>query len=446
MIINKLLPGTRFGKLFGYMFVFVLFVFACNLHQSKAFALSGANFQAGHIIDDSVFTDSQAMSVSQIQNFLNAEVGTCDTYGTQSFTAPNGQVMTHAQWGAEKDNPEPYTCINEYVENPTTLQNNFSNPGASIAGASTAAQLIYSVAQQYQINPEVILVTLQKEQGLVTDNWPWYSEYQYAMGYACPDSSPCSSNYADFYQQIDGAAWQFRQYLNKPGSYNYWIGNNKILYSPAAGCGSSTVNIQNAGTAALYIYTPYQPDAAALAKVSSSSDGGTGDSCSSYGNRNFWWYFTTWFGTTYAQTATFVGQSAYPTTVQTGSSVAYICYENSSSVPWYDDNSIGSAPVWASPLHLAATNPINRSSVFGSAWSGGSSRPANNFTAVSSCGGSALSNPDVAQPGQIVQFNFTLSAPSTLAPGQYTENFQPILEGSPGWNIGGNAWLVVTVN
>src|ERR1700722_9217253 len=93
-----------------------LLVFACfclvfsgvlSYHETKAFALSGSNFQAGHIIDDSVFTNSGAMSVQQIQNFLNNEVGTCDTYGTKSFTAPNGQTMTHAQWGAQNGNTEP---------------------------------------------------------------------------------------------------------------------------------------------------------------------------------------------------------------------------------------------------------------------------------------------------------------------------------------------------
>jgi hypothetical protein len=266
---------------------------ALLLSPTRAMALSGSSFQAGNIISNAVFTNSSAMSEQDIQNFLNTQVGTCDTYGTQSFTAPSGQVMTHAQWGAENGNPEPYTCINEYYENTTTLQNNYSDPTAPVSGGISAAQIIYNAAQEYQINPEVILTTLQKEQALVTDNWPWYNEYQYAMGYACPDSSGCSTNYADFYQQVDSAAWQFRQYLDNPGTYDYWTGNNYIQYSPDASCGGSTVDIQNAATAALYIYTPYQPDQAALNNLY-----GSGDSCSAYGNRNFWRDFTNWFGST----------------------------------------------------------------------------------------------------------------------------------------------------
>ena len=41
--------------------------------------------------------------------------------------------------------------------------------------------------------------------------------------------------------------------------------------------------IENRATAALYYYTPFTPNAAALANL-----GGTGDACLSYGNRNFW--------------------------------------------------------------------------------------------------------------------------------------------------------------
>ena len=53
------------------------------------------------------------------------------------------------------------------------------------------------------------------------------------------------------------------------------------------------VFIQNQATANLYYYTPYQPNAAALR-----AGYGEGDGCSAYGNRNFYQYFTDWFGAT----------------------------------------------------------------------------------------------------------------------------------------------------
>jgi hypothetical protein len=126
------------------------------------------------------------------------------------------------------------------------------------------------------------------------------------MGYNCPDttSGAACSGFAGFYQQVDAAAKQYRNYLNNPDNYNYVTGKNTIDYAPPAdGCSqSSTVNIQTQATAALYDYTPYQPDSNVLAQTnptgSSAGAGSTvsGDACAAYGNRNFWWYFNTWFG------------------------------------------------------------------------------------------------------------------------------------------------------
>jgi hypothetical protein len=143
------------------------------------------------------------------------------------------------------------------------------------------------------------------------------------MGYSCPDSGAgCSASYADFYEQVDGAAWQYRHYLNNPGAYNYWIGTNNVNYSPS--CGGVSIDIQNAATAALYIYTPYQPDGNVLAStnpIGSSSGPGPAinDSCAAYGNRNFWWYFNSWFGPS-IDTSVSLG-------AESGSSTIYVLYD-----------------------------------------------------------------------------------------------------------------------
>jgi hypothetical protein len=86
----------------------------------------------------------------------------------------------------------------------------------------------------------------------------------------------------------------FRAILNNsPTWYTpYILGNNYIQYSPDGSCGGSNVNILNRATQALYNYTPYQPSNAAL-----DADWGTVN-CGAYGNRNFYLYFSSWFGTT----------------------------------------------------------------------------------------------------------------------------------------------------
>ena len=248
---------------------------------SSASATSG--FQAGRIIDDSVFTNQSSMSVNDIQNFLNSKVPACDTNGQQlsEFGGPDlngdGKVQRW-EYGKQNYNQTTFPCLRDYTQD----------------GVS-AAQLIHNASQTYAINPQVMIVLLQKEQGLITDTWPLNIQYRSATGYGCPDTAPCDSEYYGLKNQIKWAATMFRAILNNsPTWYTpYVLGNNYIQYNPNASCGGSNVNIQNRSTQALYNYTPYQPSQAAL-------DAGWGTvNCGAYGNRNFYLYFTSWFGSTF---------------------------------------------------------------------------------------------------------------------------------------------------
>ncbi|MEB0001336.1 hypothetical protein QN345_01195 [Cryobacterium sp. 10I1] len=229
-------------------------------------ALSGSQFDPGYIISDQNFYVRDAMSQDQIQAFLDAKVGTCQNS----------------------------LCLNVLrVDTPTTTLSFGTCATYSGEAGESAARIIYKVQQACTISAKVLLVTLQKEQGLVTDNAPSASELRNALGQGCPDTAPCDSAYYGFFIQVFSAARQFAWYGNPLGSHtSLHVGQmSNIQYHPNTACGSSPIQIKNNATAALYYYTPYQPDAAALANL-----GGTGDSCSSYGNRNFWVYYNNWFG------------------------------------------------------------------------------------------------------------------------------------------------------
>lgn len=282
-----------------YAHIFSLFIIsiaaASIVVAPAASAISASQWQAGRIIDDAIFTNKNDMSVGQIQQFLNSKVPSCDTQGTKLY---NGQ--TRAAYGAAHGNPIPFTCLKDYYEVPKTA------PGSTIpasnyggqpipGGAQSAAQLIWNAAQSYNISPKVLLITLQKEQGLVTDDWPLKKQYTYAMGAHCPDSTGCDQNYSGFSFQMMLSAQMFRGYLDNMQE-SWWpyrrpFQNNTIAYNPVGSCGSSSVYIASKATAALYTYTPYQPNQAAL-----NAGYGSGDACSAYGNRNFWLYFNDWFG------------------------------------------------------------------------------------------------------------------------------------------------------
>ncbi|CAN5425203.1 hypothetical protein BH09PAT4_BH09PAT4_03070 [soil metagenome] len=263
--------------------------------QGTASALSGSSFQAGNIISDSIFYNGTAMSSSQIQSFLNAKVPTCDTNGTK----PSGHsgYPTRADWGRHNGYPPPYTCLKSYKQNtPAVNAESLICDNLSAKTGRSAALIISDVASACGISPKALIVLLQKEQGLVTDEWPWPSQYRIATGYGCPDTAPCNSEYYGFFNQVYKAAWQFKKYQANPDNYNFVAGqNNNIRWNPSSSCGSKTVFILNQATAGLYNYTPYQPNKAALDNLY-----GSGDKCSAYGNRNFWRYFNDWFGTTWS--------------------------------------------------------------------------------------------------------------------------------------------------
>lgn len=258
-------------------------------------AADARTFQAGRIIDDGVFTNSNTMTASNIQSFFNSKV-TCDTYGSKTSELGGG---TRAQWLIAHGYSVPVTCLRDFYENPTTGENNYGK--AIPTGAISAAQIIYNYSQMFNINPQVIIATLQKEQGLVTDEWPTVRQYSQALGFGCPDNvapgaPACNPAYSSFSTQVYQAARHFRGFINNsPGWYvPFTTGINSIRWSPDANCGSGNVNIQNRSTVALYSYTPYQPNPAAL-----NAQYGQGDSCSAHGNRNFFLYFTDWFGSTF---------------------------------------------------------------------------------------------------------------------------------------------------
>ena len=235
-------------------------------------AASTSDFRAGKLIDDSVFTYSDSMTAAQIQAFLVSKVPNCST---------------------------GYTCLKNYRQNPSTGADNYGNPSAVPDGSLTAADIIKTYSSHFGINPQVILVTLQKENGIVTSTAPSITRYRSAMGYGCPDKTvpgtpACDPAAGSFSAQIYQAARHFRNYYNAtPG---WWItfntGNNNIPYNPNGACGSSVVNIQNRATVALYTYTPYQPNQNSINAYYGQSD----DSCSTYGNRNFFLFFSDWFG------------------------------------------------------------------------------------------------------------------------------------------------------
>ncbi|MCS4484814.1 hemagglutinin [Gleimia sp. 6138-11-ORH1] len=224
-----------------------------------------AGFNPGNLISDAEFFNADAMSESQVRTFIQEWNKGC---------VGNGDVPCLADFSVRVD-PRP---ASQYCPYPLA------------GGYLDAAGVIYQVSQACQVNPQVLLVTLQKEQGLLTASGRKLTSerYQIAMGYGCPDSAKCDEQFYGFENQVYGAAQQFQRYRLRPQLYAVKAEQENLLYfHPDRACGSRPVWVENQATAGLYNYTPYQPSDLTLSGVS--------EACSTWGNLNFYGLYQAWF-------------------------------------------------------------------------------------------------------------------------------------------------------
>jgi len=268
-----------------------LFVAVFALFTSSALAA----YNQAYLISDAIFsTNSGNMNAGSIQAFLASKGG--GIAGYSDFELCGSQTGAH------------FSYYNQYYGC------NVSNgDGTWRTNPKPASQIIYDVSQAYQINPEVILATMQKEESLVTTPNPTLSQVTHAMGYGCPDSGGCTTT--GFFNQVDNATWQFRfDYQRLTGNSTWWNPNlaypcsgatryynkglltgNNVTFMDNNNVAYTTLNLSNASTALLYCYTPHAYNNPTGA-YGLPAYGTTGQYFS--GSYNFVSYFEQWFGST----------------------------------------------------------------------------------------------------------------------------------------------------
>ena len=270
------MPKT-IGKLWSMLLIAAMSAVGVVALEGKGTPAEAANaawFNPGQIISDSAFYAPGTMSAADIQRFLNGKVAVCRADPTRPGCLKDYRLST----------PEVVGVAGRCASLPA--KTNIS-----------AAELIYDVSIACGISPKVLLVKLQKEQGLVTSTNPSPRAYEFALGMDCPDTpTGCSAASAGFFWQLYKGAGQLNWYSNPAGSFT-WLRPGATISRPYQannpGCGAQSFVLENRATAALYYYTPYVPNQTALGNLY-----GVGDVCSAYGNRNFFRDYTDWFGST----------------------------------------------------------------------------------------------------------------------------------------------------
>lgn len=188
-----------------------------------------AAFNPNFIVSDRDFTNIYGMIGDAVQRFLNEQTGVLDTLVVEDVD------------GAKK----------------------------------SAAEIIKRVSSQFLLNPQSILVMLQKEQSLISDPSPSQNQLDWATGYGvcdgCSTDDGTVARFRGFAKQIDSMAQQFRlgylADLERTGKTQTGIGPGKTVLIDAV-----PVTPENQATSALYTYTPHLE-----------------------GNQNFWRIWNEWF-------------------------------------------------------------------------------------------------------------------------------------------------------
>lgn len=286
-------------NIFLKLIAFIIFIPVITLFNSTN--VLADQFNSNLIMDDSTFNQYSSMSAQNIDDWLNNNFGNLSCISTaHGFSAPD---------------PIGYNPTQGYI----------------FGGLVSAGQIIYDASQAYQINPKVLIATLQKEQGLVyTANQNCsVNSYSAATGYGCPDiglvysytgvnlyaingimqtsvSGTCvnSISKVGFSQQLIHTAWLLKfgeqrsegkissaiingswnnsDDLNScysgpmiAGNYQVCPNGPYISFDGTYIIDSTTINILSGATAALYYYTPHFS-----------------------GNMDFFNIFNNWFGST----------------------------------------------------------------------------------------------------------------------------------------------------
>lgn len=396
---------ARFTKLILLSLVIAFLGTTFVLPIQKASAISGSDFKAGYIIKDSLFFRNSSMSPTSIKAFLESKAPDCETSNT---------CLSNRTFSTKSKSASTGLCS-----------------AMTAKSGQSAARIIYDVSNACGVDSKVLTVMLQKEQGLVTDENPSRSRFLIAMGYACPDTAPCDTEYYGFFNQVYNAAKQLKRYIRDADSFNFKAGRyNYIQYHPDASCGEKRVYIQNHATAALYNYTPYTPNAATISAglgVEADPD------CGAYGNKNFWWFYYAWFGNPTGlsyDSSRIQGPGSSSADVPIGlTKTVSVQFENTGSKPWYDPSS---APGNTRPVVLEATHMDGSASSFNDAFAKPTHATRRFAIVYDANGNPKTTNTKTVMPGQTVKFTFNIKTPRHIPEGQFRIAYRPIIAASDG--------------
>ena len=248
-------------------FLLALPAFLLALFISLAPAEASA-FSPTRLMDDGVFDNSTTMNSAQIQSMFDGTDGKLASGSTclKAYQTPNFRYDgTLWHYG---------DITTTDVNDPNYPRRWMPSFGPNMIPAS---QAIAQASQQWSLNPQVLIATLEKEESLISGTSCDVWRYNSALGYGCPDSGGCNPKYAGFSRQVLWGSWQLKFSKERALGNVAWDGDGDITYvgfmtqGTFRRCSTCTANyydggavldgqrlvLETATTASLYTYTPH---------------------------------------------------------------------------------------------------------------------------------------------------------------------------------------------
>jgi len=201
-----------------------------------------ADAERAQIQADMVKAEARAASIDvDLAELLRQSQAQAPVTGNTGGTINYDNIITEANFRSQDMTA---TGIQEFLDRQAgPLKNKYFNDHNGVR--KSAAEIIADAAKHYNISPRVILVTLQKEQSLLSKTPRKKSGYDWAMGCGRPDSGISVMKYKGFGNQVWGGAQKFDKWDK------YWSSGTKMNID------SSKVTPANGSTFAQYKYTPH---------------------------------------------------------------------------------------------------------------------------------------------------------------------------------------------
>lgn len=196
-----------------------------------------------NIVSDETFVNTKSMTVGEVQAFLTLKGSFLKDYADNSEDG-KGRSASQIIWDAAQGKYEATGTLNGIVINEMTGS----------------------------VSPKIILVYLQKEQGLITSSiWSDWAMTA-SMGYACfvgVDGDYNGNNVKDVYEgftkQVENGAWQLRYNFERAQSNGFSDYQISQTFHTSDGY---NVILSNRATSSVYRYTPYVfPSAYNVARI-----------------------------------------------------------------------------------------------------------------------------------------------------------------------------------